>query len=476
MNRILIIVGLVGLLSACGGDDSPSNNANNQNNTNQSNNSNNSNNTNQSNNSNNTIPGSLCPDVEETLDTDEDGVGDACDNCLPVPNPDQLDTDGDGTGDACDSCIPGGEGRSQVNFDAVYWEENTANDQIRLRDVAVGDFDGDGIFDVAALNFLADRAVFFKSNPNPQGDNPYLQQFDTAQPGVGPQKLVAFDADGDGFWEAATSNFGDISMIRNVADGNRRDLIHDPSTDVISMTGLPVDLVSGDFDNDGNADLAVLQNVPVTITVLFGDGAGGFEPLDITPDIAADQLQLVVGQFDDVPGDDLVALAEENGLYMVHGITREGASQRAITATPENASQSFDMIAAGSINQNGITDLALLASKKEENGSDVPGEIWVLANDGAGNLSAYYNETIGVDATALYFEDISFTGHAAILVGTYFWQHSFTENTYAGGRVQIEAQLAQPLGFAFAPLTEALAGDLIGFERERVFAFRAMCP
>ena len=100
MNRILIIVGLVGLLGACGGDDSPSNNANNQNNTNQSNNSNNSNNTNQSNNSNNTIPESLCPDVEETLDTDEDGVGDACDNCLPVPNPDQLDTDGDGTGDA----------------------------------------------------------------------------------------------------------------------------------------------------------------------------------------------------------------------------------------------------------------------------------------------------------------------------------------------------------------------------------------
>ena len=38
------------------------------------------------------------------LDTDNDGVGDACDNCRLVSNFDQTDSDGDLIGDVCDNC------------------------------------------------------------------------------------------------------------------------------------------------------------------------------------------------------------------------------------------------------------------------------------------------------------------------------------------------------------------------------------
>jgi Thrombospondin type 3 repeat len=135
----------------------------------------------------------------DPTDTDGDGIGDSCDNCPSVSNPNQRDCDLDGEGDACDGDTPDTDGDQVADAcdncpsDANPGQEDSDSDGIgNACDPCVGpgaDGDGDGICD-AVDNCPID--------PNAgQEDSDFDGIGDACDPCVDDPSY--YDFDGDGF-------------------------------------------------------------------------------------------------------------------------------------------------------------------------------------------------------------------------------------------------------------------------------------
>jgi hypothetical protein len=141
--------------------------------------------------------------------------------------------------------------------------------------------------------------------------------------GPGPVSLVAADFDHDGFPDLAvadgnTGSFGPgkVAWLKGHGDGTF-------AAPVLFNAGIEAFAVaSGDFDGDGNADLAVATNLDVFgfVAVLLGDGHGGFAP-QVTYAAGRFSVALVVADFDgDKRPDIATANLQDNTVTILRGL------------------------------------------------------------------------------------------------------------------------------------------------------------
>ena len=168
--------------------------------------------------------------------------------------------------------------------------------------VAVGDFNGDGILDLAVLGPAPGEGTL--SILLGRGNGKFTVRTKLFAPSTGP--LVVGDFNGDGILDVAIANFygKSISILTGKGDGALNAAV------TVSIDHQPNSIAVEDSNGDGIPDLLTV-NGDNTVTVLFGNGDGTFtqETTPLPSPSAAARVQVTFAVVADFNGDGVPDLA-----------------------------------------------------------------------------------------------------------------------------------------------------------------------
>ena len=210
----------------------------------------------------------------------------------------------------------------------VYFEISNVDGGFKQSSVAAGvnltaiissaDFNGDGVVDLAVA---AGDGIHIVKN---MGDGTFSPGFTFAPAGFAPTSLVAGDFNGDGFPDLAATSGGFVYVLLGNPTGS---LTASPS---FAAGVNPTALAIGDFNGDGLADLAVVDSSRTddNVIVLEGNGDGTFSPFApclITgpgcPSAGVNASAIAVTDFtNDGVADLVVANAASNSVTVLLGV------------------------------------------------------------------------------------------------------------------------------------------------------------
>jgi hypothetical protein len=135
--------------------------------------------------------------------------------------------------------------------------------------LAVGDFNGDGLPDVA-LNTAGPAGAAVEVLLG-KGDGSFQPNHLILPVAQTPLSVAAGDFDGNGALDLVTANSnGTVSVLLGNGGGSFR-----PRTD-LTVGGSPHSVAVGDFNRDGRLDVVTAQQLTDTVSVLVGHGDGTF--------------------------------------------------------------------------------------------------------------------------------------------------------------------------------------------------------
>ena len=261
--------------------------------------------------------------------------------------------------------------------------------------VAVGDFNGDGIADLAVANSGTNNVSVLLGNGNGT-----FQSAVNYGAGSEPNSVAVGDFNGDGKLDLAVANYGANTVSVLLGNGNGTF-----QTAVSYGVGTnPYSVAVGDFNGDGIADLAVANYGTNNVSVLLGNGNGTFQTA-MNTGVGTNPESVAVGDFN---GDGIADLAVAN--YGTNNVSvllgkGNGTFQAAVNY---GAGTGPESVAVGDFNGDGIADFAVA-----NNGAN---NVSVLLGNGDGTFQTAVSYAAGTNPTSVAVGDFNGDGNLALIV------------------------------------------------------------
>jgi hypothetical protein len=225
------------------------------------------------------------------------------------------------------------------------------------RFITTGDFNGDGKQDFVVANFGSNNVTILLGN----GSGGFTQS--PGSPfavGAGPVGVAVADYNGDGKQDLATANYtaDNVTVLLGDGSGGFTEAAGSPFS---AVTGIhPESIVAGDFNSDGKFDLAVANVFSDNVTILLGNGGGGFTQAPGSPiSVGGGPYTLALGDFNSDGAQDIISAN-----YISHTLTilsGNGSGGFSVTTGPTIGSglTAYYYVAVGEFNSDGHQDLAI---------------------------------------------------------------------------------------------------------------------
>ena len=260
--------------------------------------------------------------------------------------------------------------------------------------VVTGDFNNDGIPDLAVTNSQSQTVSVLLGN----GDGTFRHQ-QTVPVGTG-EWITTFDFNGDGALDLAVANAeGNVGVLLGNGDGTFQQQLR------YSVIGDPRFLAVGDFNQDGEPDLAVITEAPgqgAVLAILLNNGDGTFTPEQQTFPAGQSSAGIVTADFNNDGNADIATVDISRSEAVVLPGNGNGTFQPALTFAVGSSNTFSQALAVGDLNGDGQQDLVVL--------NNLDDTISVLLGNGDGTFQPQSVVDVGSSPVGVAIADFNGDG------------------------------------------------------------------